>query len=157
MSLDLYTLAQRLVGEIQERPGPTDHHPFILWCHEATTLKATTDEVAWCSSFLNRLAQLCGLPRTKSAAARSWLTVGTPIPYAQAQPGDVVILKRGPAPQPGPEVTNAPGHVCLWASAGDPFAPGGPEFFGLGGNQGNGVTIRAFKAIDILGIRRLTV
>ena len=149
--MTLFDLAQRFVGEIIERTGGT-HHPFILWCHESVAGGFNTDEIPWCSSFLNRLAWLLRLPRSKSAAARSWLTVGMAIAWADVRIGDVVILKRGKAPQPGPEVLKASGHVCLYAG---PGAFPALTFQGLGGNQANGVTVAPFKVADVLGVRRL--
>ena len=146
----LYALAERFVGEVLERPGAA-HHPFILWCHESVAGGFNTDEVPWCSSFLNRLAWLERLPRSKSAAARSWLTVGVPIPWASVQLGDVVILKRGKGPQPNASVIQAPGHVCLYAGQ----ATSGELFMGLGGNQNNQVSIAPHKFLDVLGVRRL--
>ncbi len=147
----LYALAERFVGEVVERPGAADE-PFIQWCHASCGLSPDTpDAVPWCSSFLNRLAWLLRLPRSKSAAARSWLRVGTPIALEDAVQGDVVILRRGPAPQPGPEVTSgAAGHVTLWSSR------EGEILYGLGGNQGDGVSIGRYFVADVLGVRRLT-
>ena len=58
---------------------------------------------------------LLRLPRSKSLRARSWLTVGRPVAIDEAEAGfDVVILKRGKAKQPGPDVIEAPGHVGLF-------------------------------------------
>jgi uncharacterized protein (TIGR02594 family) len=146
---DLFALAQRFVGEIIERHGAADH-PFIVWCHESTSLPAgTPDEVPWCSSFLNRLCWLLRLPRTKSAAARSWLSVGRAIPLGEAHVGDVVVLKRGPGESPGPDVLDAPGHVGLYAGS------DGSAILILGGNQGNGVTVARFDSRRVLGVRRL--
>jgi hypothetical protein len=111
-----FDLAQRFVGEVAELPG-AKHSPFIQWCHESCGLGSDQpDETPWCSSFVNRIAWMCRLPRSKSAAARSWLGVGTPVQLTAAQHGDVVILQRGEGPQPGPEVTaGAPGHVGFFA------------------------------------------
>lgn len=148
--MTLFNLAQRFVGEVHEVSG-VKASPFIAWCHESVAGGFESDEVPWCSSFLNRLAWMLRLPRSKSAAARSWLTVGQAAPVAQAQVGDVVVLKRGPAPQPGPEVLHAPGHVCLFAGRGS--ASG--TFHAIGGNQSDGVTVAVFKTIDVLGVRRL--
>ena len=135
-----FETAHRLVGEVSERPG-TAHHPFILWCHEATTLSAVTDEVPWCSSFVNRIAWLHRLPRSKSAAARSWLGIGQAIDLPQAEVGwDVVILSRGAPPA---------GHVGFFAGI------SGGNILVLGGNQGNNVTIEPFVIDRLLGIRRL--
>jgi uncharacterized protein (TIGR02594 family) len=147
----LYQLAERLVGEVTERSGSATH-PFIAWCHEMTMGQDVEDEVPWCSSFINRLAWFCRLPRSRSAAARSWLDVGVPVSIDQAQPGanDVVILKRGNGPQPGPEVFRAPGHVGIYMGV------EGTRVRVLGGNQGNTVSLASFPLSSILGIRRLT-
>lgn len=146
-AMTLYELAQRMIGEVHERPG-ADDDPFIRWCHGSTTLGESPDEVPWCSSFVNRLAWLCRLPRSKSAAARSWLTVGQPVALPQARPGDVVVLRRGTSPTAG--------HVGIFQAVTE-FAgerSGGVEI--IGGNQNNGVTVAVFPVADILGIRRLT-
>ena len=62
---------------------------------------------------------------------------------------DVVIFKRGPNPQPGPEVVNAPGHVGFFA------ALEGETVWVLGGNQSDTVKISGYPANDVLGVRRL--
>lgn len=145
-----FDLATRFVGEVQELPGG-QHSPFIQWCHESCALGSdVADEVPWCSSFLNRICWLLRLPRSKSAAARSWLTVGRAIPIEEADADtDVVILKRGGAGQPGPEVLKAQGHVGLYAGR------DGDRVLVLGGNQGNAVSVAGFPVNQILGIRRL--
>lgn len=149
--MTLYDHAQRYIGEIRELRAAGDHHPYIQWClmscgfgHEAA------DEVPWCSAFLNRLAWDLRLPRSKSAAARSWLAVGRPITLPDAKAGyDVVILQRGEGEQPGPEVIAAPGHVGLFAGL------AGSHVLILGGNQSDGVTIAPFPQTRVLGVRRL--
>jgi uncharacterized protein (TIGR02594 family) len=147
----LFELAQRFVGEVAELPG-AKHSPFIQWCHESCGLGSDQpDETAWCSSFVNRMAWLLRLPRSKSAAARSWLGIGTPVDRNSAQIGDVVILSRGGGSQPGPEVTSgAPGHVGLFAG----WEHGRVRV--LGGNQGDRVSIASYPAEQILGFRRLS-
>src|SRR5690606_39921274 len=60
------------------------------------------------------------IPRTNSARARSWLRVGITVPIESATKGwDIVVLKRGQGPQPGPEIINAPGHVGFYAGRDD--------------------------------------
>jgi len=145
-----FNLAQRFVGEIQEMSAVNADHPFITWAHTLCGLGGAKDEVPWCSSFLNAVCWMLRLPRSKSAAARSWLLVGTPIPLTEAQAGyDVVILKRGIGAQPGPEVIQASGHVGLFAGL------DGTNVMVLGGNQGNGVSIAQFPSNRVLGVRRL--
>jgi uncharacterized protein (TIGR02594 family) len=109
------------------------------------------DTVPWCSSFVNAICWMLRLPRSKSAAARSWLLVGRAVPLHDAQVGDVVILRRGGNTQ-GPEVIAAPGHVGLFAGA--DLTRGVVHV--LGGNQSDGVSVAGFKAVDVLGVRRLT-
>jgi hypothetical protein len=46
-----YEIAKAELGTT-EVPG-TQNNPRILEYHATTTLKATTDEVPWCSSFVN--------------------------------------------------------------------------------------------------------
>lgn len=150
MTITPYQIALRYVG-LREIAGAHDH-PFIQWCFSLCTGFGydTRDEVPWCSAFAQHPAWELHLPRSKSAAARSWLTTGIPIQIADARPGvDVAILKRGHGDQPGPEVLTAPGHVGYFAgwSAGQVLV--------LGGNQANGVSIAGFPIAQLLGLRRL--
>ena len=136
-----FELAQRFVGEIKEIPGP-QNEPFIQWAHSLCGLGTDQpDEIAWCSSFANSVAWLLRLPRSKSAMARSWLSVGVPIDLKDAVPGyDVVILSRGTPPS---------GHVGFFAGL------EGDRIHVLGGNQGDAVTVASFPATMLLGVRRL--
>jgi hypothetical protein len=151
----LWQIGERLVGEVPERTGGGTH-PFIAWCHESTLGQGTADEVPWCSSFVNRLAWCLRMPRSKSAAARSWLAVGIPVSTGEAIAGanDVVILKRGTGTQPGPEVLKAPGHVGIFGGY-TTTAAGARMVRILGGNQGDNVSVAEFPAEQVLGIRRI--
>lgn len=137
-----YALAQRFVGEIREMPGG-QHHPFIQWAHMLCGLGSDQpDETPWCSAFVNAIAWVLNLPRSKSAAARSWLNVGQVITLADATPGfDVVVLKRGTNP--------AQGHVGFFAGLDS------QRVHLLGGNQGNAISIASFPIADVVGVRRL--
>ena len=150
--MKLFELAQRFIGEIREIPGEA-HHPFIQWAHMLCNLgESQPDEVPWCSSFINACCWLLRLPRSKSAAARSWLSIGQAIELHNAMIGDVVILKRGSGDgAQGPEVLNAPGHVGLFAGA--DIIRGTVNV--LGGNQSDGVTVASFKSANVIGVRRL--
>ena len=146
-----FQLAHRYIGEVLERPDEA-HHPLIQWWHSRCGLGFDTpDEVPWCSSFVNGIAWELRLPRSKSAAARSWLAIGAAVEIEDARPGwDVVILKRGTGSQPGPDVTRgAAGHVGWFAGVEQDVV------LVLGGNHGNAVSIARFQTAQILGIRRL--
>lgn len=162
LEVTAYDLAQRFVGTA-EAPGMASN-PLVLAMLRLDQAWPAGDDVAWCSAFLNFVAWLLRLPRSKSLSARSWLQVGTPVALEDAVAGfDVVILQRGTGAQPGAEVLNAPGHVGLFAG----FEPG--ELFTgaastvrlqgkvllLGGNQGDQVSIASYPAGRVLGVRRL--
>ena len=149
--LTMFDLATRYVG-IKELAGEKDH-PLVQWwlslCGFGTDAH---DEIAWCSAFVNGMAWELRLPRSKSAAARSWLAVGSAVPLVTAQVGyDIVVLRRGPDPQPGPEVIAAPGHVGIYAG----MSEGLSRVHVLGGNQNDSVSVAEFDAARVLGVRRL--
>lgn len=123
-----------------------EHHPRILTYHSSTTLRATADEVPWCSSFVNWCMVAVGEPGTDSARARSWLHYGVPLRVPAL--GCVVVLKRGGANEPGAEVVNAKGHVGFFI---DEPTPG--EVIVLGGNQSNQVCERTYPESRVLGYR----
>ena len=136
-------LAQRYVGMALERAGDKEH-PLIQWwlslCGYGLDAK---DEVPWCSAFVNGIAWECRLQRSKSAAARSWLTVGFPKNVTEAKTGDVIVFARGASPTAG--------HVGFYMGP-----DGADRVFVLGGNQGHNVSVASFHRDAILGVRRLT-
>lgn len=144
-----FDLAQRFVG-IKELAGTKDHPLIQWWLSLCGFSLEQPDETAWCSAFVNGVAWELRLPRSKSAAARSWLLVGRPIGVDEARPeNDVVVLKRGTSH--GPEVTSgAPGHVGFFAGLG----PNRTVLL-LGGNQQNGVNVSPFPLDAVIGVRRL--
>jgi uncharacterized protein (TIGR02594 family) len=148
IEISAYEIAQRFVGT-KEVPGATSN-PQILAMLRLDESGPEDDAVAWCSAFINYVAWLLRLPRSKSLRARSWLTIGEVIKLEDAEPGfDVVIFKRGSKTQPGPEVIDAPGHVGFFAGV------DGQNILVLGGNQGDSVSIAPFPKSNLLGIRRL--
>jgi uncharacterized protein (TIGR02594 family) len=120
-----------------ETPGPADT-PRILQYHSATSLRATHDEVAWCSAFTNWCMREASIAGTNSAAARSWLTWGRGVKPPEL--GDVVVLSRGDNP--------AQGHVGFFI---DHY--GGMVQL-LSGNVGNRVNVAWFKEANVLAYRR---
>lgn len=147
-----FSIAQKFIG-LKELPGDK-HEPFVLGMLRLDAKWVTADEVAWCSAYVNFIAWLLGLPRSRSLAARSWLQVGQEIHVTEAKPGsDVVILKRGSGPQPGADVIKAPGHVGFFAG----LSADGAHVHVLGGNQGNAVSVARFPVTQLLGVRRLEI
>ena len=121
---------------IKETPGAAAT-PEIIEFHQHTTLKATSDEVPWCSAFVNYCMDEAGITGTGSAAARSWLGWGKPINIPIQ--GCIVILKRGNNP--------VQGHVGFYAGE----SSGTVRI--LGGNQGDRVCYSRFAKADVLGYR----
>ena len=148
IEISAYDIAQRFVG-IQEVPGATSN-PHVLAMLRLDAQWPEGDSVPWCSAFVNYVAWLLRLPRSKSLMARSWLTVGEVIPLEDAEPGfDVVIFKRGEGEQPGPEVIDASGHTGFYAGVEE------ENILVLGGNQSDSVSISHYAKSDLLGVRRL--
>lgn len=137
MTLTAYDVAQRFVG-VKETPGATST-PLVLAMLQLDGAWPKDDAVPWCSAFVNFIAWLLRLPRSKSLAARSWLDVGVPIDIERARPGsDVVILSR-----------DGGGHVGFFAGY------DGKIVHLLGGNQSDAVNVTGFPASRVLGVRRL--
>jgi len=148
VELTAYDLAQRFIG-VKEVPGAASN-PQVLAMLKLDQKWPKGDDVPWCSAFMNYVAWLLRLPRSKSLRARSWLLVGRPVPPEDAEVGfDVVVLKRGGANQPGPDVIDAPGHVGLFAGW------EGNAVLVLGGNQSDAVNVLRFPKSRVLGVRRL--
>ena len=143
MNVTLFDIAQRFVG-VEEVPGQRDNAQ-ILAMLRLDDAWPEHDEVPWCSGFMNYVAWLLRLPRSKSLAARSWLDVGRPIPLHQAYVGfDVVVLYRGARHGPS-------GHVGLYAGIGREEE----QVLLLGGNQGNMVSVAPYPEERVIGVRRL--
>lgn len=136
---------------VREVPGPGSNRR-ILEYHQATTLKATDDDVAWCSAFLCWVMKQAGLPSTESARARSWLEWGVPITFPV--PGCVAVLQRGRGDQPPASVIDAPGHVGLFTGFSDRGVSAAPaRILLMAGNQSNMVCIDSFGSDLVLGYR----
>ena len=121
----------------QSEIGGSKHNPRIVWYHRFTSLKATTDEVPWCSSFICAAAESCGFKSTRSAAAKSWATYGE---AGDGSVGDIAVLTR-----------SGGNHVTFFNK---PYKKGDKTFSGLGGNQGNRVSIANQDAGRLIAIRR---
>ncbi len=148
LNITPFKIAQRFTG-IKEVSGSTAN-PQILAMLKLDNNWPKDDSVPWCSGFVNYVAWLLNLSRSKSLLARSWLNIGIPITLETATPGfDIVILKRGSGAQPGPENITAPGHVGFFAGIEK------DKLLVLGGNQSDSVGIERYNILRLLGVRRL--
>ena len=100
-------------------------HPQIVAYHATTTLKATSDEVPWCSSFVNWVMAKAKYPITKSAAAKSWATYGQ---SCSLHVGCIVVFSRKGGHHVGFCVGITPTTVLV-----------------LGGNQSNEVNVSRYR------------
>jgi len=121
----------------KEISGSKDN-PRVIEYHSTTTLRAVEDEVPWCSSFVNWCFFKCGLTRTKSAAAKSWLNWG--LPMDKPSYGCVVVKSR-----------TGGNHVTFWMRAEKRDGVNG--FIGLGGNQSNMVNEQWYPNSTVRGYR----
>ena len=128
-------VAQRELG-VKEYPGP-QHNPRIVEYAAHTSLGAKSDEIPWCSSFVNWCMAQARVKGTGSAAARSWLDWG--VKLEQPVTGCVAVFERGSDPRSG--------HVAFYVSHTD------KTINVLGGNQSNQVKIAPYKAERRLAYR----
>ena len=134
----LYSIALKELG-VQEHIGIA-HNPRILEYHQATSLKASSDEIPWCASFVNWCLQEAGVRGTNSASARSFLDWGHDVLLEDAKQGDIVIFSRGSNPRLG--------HVGFYAGR------TATTINVLGGNQSNRVSLAAYPISKLLSLRR---
>jgi uncharacterized protein (TIGR02594 family) len=127
-----YETAKKEMG-INELSG-AKHNKRILEYHATTTLKAKSDEVPWCSSFVNWVVFKCSMEGTNSAAARSWMKWGKGL--TKPVKGCIVVFTR-----------TGGGHVGFYHSEDKGF------IYVLGGNQSNSVNISAYAKSRLLGYR----
>jgi uncharacterized protein (TIGR02594 family) len=112
-------------------------NPRIVEYHKATSLKAGSDEVPWCSAFVNWCLSQAGIEGTHNAMARSFLRWGAPLD--EPVPGCVIIMRRGNPPF---------GHVGFYVRK---MAGGFVKV--LGGNQSDQVRVSTYKEADVIGYR----
>lgn len=129
---ELYAVAKKEMG-IAELPGKAQNKR-ILQYHQATSLKATSEETPWCASFANWCLAQMGEKGTNSAAARSFMKWGKPL--TKPVKGCIVVFTR-----------TGGGHVAIFDSMDKNF------IYTLGGNQNNSVCIRAYDKSRLLGYR----
>lgn len=121
--------AERGVKEIRG----SEAHPRIIEYHATTKLKATSDEVPWCSSFVNWVMSQAKYPTTKSAAAKSWADYGREtIPHV----GAIAVFRRTGGHHVGFYVGETQTGIRV-----------------LGGNQSNEVNVRLYRKSDLVGFR----
>lgn len=128
---------------VREFPGRYNNNPEILkYADESGLFSDGTDELPWCSAFMNWVAFKANLERSKKSDARSWLKVGLEVKKPEI--GDVAVFWRGTR-------NGWQGHVGIFYG----FTPSKKYVKVLGGNQSNKVNIQNYGTHKVLGYRRL--
>ena len=130
-----------LTDHVAEMPGIANNERIIEY-HSATTLKARSDQIAWCSAFCCWCFEKAGILSTRNAMARSWLTWANGELVDMPEFGDVVVFARG---DPG---SNA-GHVGFF------LLQRNGRIALLSGNDRNRVDVNWFLMDHVIGYRRL--
>lgn len=122
------------LAEVGQREVPgAGANPRIVEYHAATTLRATSDEVAWCAAFVSWVLERAGFRSTRSAAAASYCDWGEP---SLARRGSIVVL-HNPAAR-GSNLTRSGNHVGFLLSHDR------KRWVVLGGNQSDSVKVSDF-------------
>jgi uncharacterized protein (TIGR02594 family) len=123
---------------VEEISGPQANPRVMAYFKAAKANWVKDDATPWCGAAMAAWVVLGGYaPPAEAVRARAWLDWG--IPLEKPRVGCVCVLQRGNDEKSG--------HVTLW------LEDRGDRFLGLGGNQGDAVSITAFPKRDILGYR----
>lgn len=132
--------ARSYIG-IREISGPR-HHPQIVKWWGLIGSHFRDDETPWCAAFVGGVLEECGIPSTRSAAARSYEKFGLHLDRPAV--GAIVTFWRG-------KPNGWSGHVG--------FIVGRDQHHNLmvlGGNQGDAVNVKPFAAKGRQGSRVLS-
>lgn len=131
---------------VKEIPGAASNPVIIDMAQGLGVGKIyTNDDTSWCALFINHLLRITGKPAVNIAGnlynylrAKWMLHWGNEVKLEDAVLGDIVILDR-----------EGGGHVFILLG----FTKDG-HLIGIGGNQGNQVSIAQFSKDRVLGVRR---
>lgn len=128
------TEAHKHVG-LYEKKGPT-HHPEILkFWKDIKRGGIKDDETPWCAAFVGAMLERCGIRSTRFESAKSYLQWG--VTLTNPVVGCVVVFSR-----------DGGGHVGFFLG----YDKKG-NLLVLGGNQSDGVNVRAFPVERATGYR----
>jgi uncharacterized protein (TIGR02594 family) len=132
---------------VSENHLPGQQNKRIIEYHSTTSLKATTDETAWCSSFVNWVMIQAGYQGTNSAAAKSWLHWGSSL--NNGREGAITVIKKKSGHSDAATGSSTGHHVAFFVSA----TPTHVRL--LGGNQSDQVKYSNFllASYEIKGYR----
>lgn len=142
-----YDIAQAEMG-VKEILGVNKNNQRILDYHATTKLGAKTDEVPWCSSFINWVMNQAGFEGTNNALAKSWADWGMDVSVPTK--GDIVVIKRINKGSDSKTGSSTGYHVGFFVTANKVVISL------LGGNQGNSVKKSNFmlRSYEVVAYRR---
>jgi uncharacterized protein (TIGR02594 family) len=129
-------IARREIGVKEVRGG--GNHPRILQYHAATRLKAQSDEIPWCASYVCWCLEQAGVRSTRSARAADFATWGQP---CELKDGAIVVFSKA-----DPDAGGS-GHVAFCVGV------EGDSVMVLGGNQANAVSVAKRPRSRIVAVR----
>ena len=132
---------------VHENALPGQQNQRILEYHRTTTLRASTDETPWCSSFVNWVMTKATYRGTNSAAARSWLRWGNGL--VAPREGAITVIRRRNAGSDAATGSATGYHVAFLVF----MTPDSIRL--LGGNQSDQVKYSTFslESYDVKGHR----
>lgn len=142
-----YDVAKAELG-VRENSKVNKHNARIIEYHATTTLKAKTDEIPWCSSFVNWVITESAYKGTNNALAKSWLSWGVKV-IAPVQ-GDIVVIKKKLSGSDKSTGSSTGYHVAFFDSK------SATHIRLLGGNQRDKVKYSTFNLsrYEVKGYRR---
>lgn len=123
-------VARKEIGQ-KEKKG-AKHNKRIVDYHRATSLRASDDETAWCSSFINWCLKQVGIRGTNHAGAASWLKWGR---ASLPRLGAITVIFN---PKAARSLTSTGNHVGFLLGVSR------TGYVILGGNQSDQVKVSTF-------------
>ena len=134
------TLAKAEIG-VKETPGPTSTPRVVAYRKQAGIELGGDDGVLpWCAIFVIAMLRQAGVDtRNANAMARSLLNWGQPVD--SPIPGAIIVYKSATRPAPLGHTNIATGRITS------------THVEGVGGNQGDAVSVALFDRKNVLGYR----
>lgn len=128
------TEANKHVG-LYEKKGPAHHPEIVQFWKDIKRGGIKDDETPWCAAFVGAMLERCGIRSTRFESAKSYLQWG--VTLTNPVVGCVVVFSR-----------DGGGHVGFFLG----YDKKG-NLLVLGGNQSDGVNVRAFPVERATGYR----
>lgn len=147
ISAPWYDIAKAELG-IKENSKSDKHNARIIEYHSSTSLAAKTDEIPWCSSFVNWIITQSGYKGTNNALAKSWLDWGLKVTFPKQ--GDIVVIQKKTVSSDQNTGSSTGYHVAFFDSKSV------THIRLLGGNQRDSVKYSTYNlsGYDVKGYRR---